>query len=75
MCQSILSTATQTALDTKVGKVVGNQTGEIQENGASLGNSEIVETDGSGKFITASKNTAYNKVFAFKRHHLLVIYS
>lgn len=50
-------------LGTVANKDVGNQIGEIQENGAILGNSEIVETDAIGKFITVNKNTAYNKNF------------
>lgn len=50
-------------LGTTSDKDVGNQAGEIQENGATLGSSEIVETDATGKIITASKNTAYNKNF------------
>jgi hypothetical protein len=44
-------------------KDVGTAVGNIQENGAILGNSEIVETDATGKFITVSKNTAYNQDF------------
>lgn len=50
-------------LGTVSSKNVGNQTGQIQENGAILWNSEIVETDATGKFITAAKNTAFNKNF------------
>ena len=44
-------------------KDVGTALGNIQENGAILGNSQTVETDGTGKFITAAKNTAYNANF------------
>lgn len=44
-------------------KDVGTAIGNIQENGAILGNSQTVETDATGKFITAAKNTAYNKDF------------
>jgi len=44
-------------------KDVGTAVGDIQENGAILGNSETVETDATGKFITAGKNTAYNGNF------------
>jgi hypothetical protein len=51
------------AIGTVSGKDVGIAAGNIQENGANLGNSETVETDATGKFITASKNTAYNKDF------------
>lgn len=50
-------------LGTVASKNVGNQIGEVQENGAILGNLEIVETDAIGKLITVSKNTAYNKNF------------
>ena len=50
-------------LGTVVSKDVGTAIGNIQENGAVLGNSAIVETDATGKFITTSKNTAYNKHF------------
>lgn len=50
-------------LGTVASKNVGTAIGNIQENGAILANSAIVETDGTGKFITVSKNTAYNKNF------------
>ena len=50
-------------LGTVASKDVGTAVGNIQENGAILGNSQIVETDATGKFITTSKNTAYNKNF------------
>ena len=50
-------------LGTVVSKDVGTAIGNIQENGAVLGNSAIVETDATGKFITTTKNTAYNKHF------------
>jgi len=50
-------------LGTVASKDVGNAIGNIQENGAVLGNSAIVETDTTGKFITTSKNTAYNANF------------
>jgi len=50
-------------LGTVANKDVGNQIGEIQENGDTLGSLEIVETNAIGKFITATKNTAYNKNF------------
>lgn len=42
---------------------VGDLAGEVQANGADLGASHIVETDGAKKFITAAKNTAFNKDF------------
>lgn len=44
-------------------KTVGNASGNLQENGASLGNTQTVETDGTGKFISSAKGTAYNKEF------------
>ncbi len=44
-------------------KDVGTAIGNIQENGAVLGNLQTVETDAAGKFITVAKNTAYNKDF------------
>jgi hypothetical protein len=50
-------------LGTASGKNVGTAIGDIQENGAALGNSQTVETDATGKFITAAKNTAYNANF------------
>lgn len=50
-------------LGTASSKNVGTAVGNIQENGANLGNSQTVETDGAGKFITATKNTAYNANF------------
>ena len=51
------------ALGTASSKDVGTAVGNLQENGAILNNSQTVETDATGKFITASKNTAYNKDF------------
>lgn len=42
---------------------IGDQAGNVQENGAALNATEIVETDGAKKFITAAKGTAYNKAF------------
>ena len=50
-------------LGTVASKNVGTAIGNIQENGGILGNAEIVETTATGKFITASKNTAYNQNF------------
>ena len=50
-------------LGTASGKDVGTAIGNIQENGAALGNSQTVETDSAGKFITTAKNTAYNANF------------
>jgi len=50
-------------LGTVASKNVGTAIGDIQENGAILGNSQTVETDASGKIITAVKNDAYNKSF------------
>jgi len=44
-------------------KDIGTAIGNIQENGAILGNSQTVETDATGKFITVAKNDAYNKNF------------
>ncbi len=44
---------------------IGDGVDEVQQNGAALNASEIVETDGAKKFITAAKNTAYNKAFGF----------
>jgi hypothetical protein len=40
---------------------IGPLTGEVPQNGADLGASQIVETNGSNKLITAPKNTGYNK--------------
>ena len=51
------------ALGTASSKDVGTAAGNLQENGAVLNNSQTVETDATGKFITASKNTAYNANF------------
>lgn len=51
------------ALGTASTKDVGTAVGKIQENGAILGNSQTVETDSTGKFITVAKNTAYNANF------------
>lgn len=50
-------------LGTVASKNVGTAIGNIQENGAILGNSQTVETDATGKIITAAKNDAYNKSF------------
>jgi hypothetical protein len=50
-------------LGTASSKDVGTAIGNVQENGAILANSQTVETDAAGKFITAPKNTAYNKNF------------
>jgi hypothetical protein len=50
-------------LGTASTKDVGTAIGNLQENGAALGNSQTVETDATGKFITAAKNTAYNANF------------
>jgi len=41
----------------------GSSAGQIPDIATSLGASEIVETDGSSKLITAAKGTAYNKAF------------
>lgn len=51
------------ALGTASSKNVGTAIGDIQENGAILGNLQTVETDSTGKLITAAKNTAYNANF------------
>ena len=51
------------SLGTASSKNVGTDAGNLQENGAILGNSQTVETDGTGKFITVAKNTAYNANF------------
>jgi hypothetical protein len=50
-------------LGTVASKNVGTAIGNIQENGANLGNSQTVETDATGKYITVAKNDAYNKSF------------
>jgi len=50
-------------LGTVASKNVGTAIGNIQENGAILGNSQTVETDATGKYITVAKNDAYNKSF------------
>ena len=50
-------------LGTASSKNVGTAIGDVQENGAILGNSQTVETDATGKFITDAKNTAYNANF------------
>lgn len=42
---------------------IGGLVDNVQQNGGTLGVSEIVETNLSGKFITAPKATAYNKNF------------
>ena len=47
-------------LGTVASKDVGTGIGNIQENGAILGNLEIVETDENGKFTTVAKATGYN---------------
>jgi microcystin-dependent protein len=47
-------------LGTVASKDVGTGIGNIQENGAILGNLEIVETDENGKFKTVAKATGYN---------------
>ena len=46
-----------------VNKDVGNQAGNVQINGAAIGNNEVLETDSTGKLITATKKTAYNTDF------------
>ena len=48
---------------TVISKDVGTAIGNIQENGAILGNSQTVETDATGKIKTAAKATGYNKDF------------
>jgi len=50
-------------LGTVASKNVGTAIGNIQENGAVLVSLETVETDASGKFITVTKNDAYNQTF------------
>jgi microcystin-dependent protein len=55
--------ANKPTLGTASSKDVGTATGNIQENGAILGNLQTVETDATGKFITVGKNTAYNANF------------
>lgn len=55
--------ANKPTLGTASTKNVGTATGDLQENGAILGNSQTVETDATGKFITVAKNTAYNANF------------
>ncbi len=51
------------ALGTASSKDVGTAVGNVQENGAVLANLQTLETDATGKFITAAKNTAYNANF------------
>lgn len=41
----------------------GPTVGDVVEIGVDLGNNQIVETNASGKLITAAKATAYNKAF------------
>lgn len=56
-----LPTTTWTLFQTNM--TIGDLLGNVQENGANLNASEIVETNGLKKFITAVKNGAYNKAF------------
>jgi hypothetical protein len=49
--------------NTAFNKNFGTATTDIAAIGATLGNSQVVETDGTGKLITAAKGTAYNKAF------------
>ncbi len=48
---------------TAAAKNVGTASGNIVENGGTLGNSQTIETDGTGKLVTAAKAAAYNKAF------------
>src|SRR5690606_20040213 len=41
----------------------GPELNNVPKNGAALGNSEVVETDGSGNLKSVAKGTAYNKNF------------
>jgi hypothetical protein len=50
-------------LGTSSEKDIGNEAGEIAENGSTLGSLKIVETDSQSKLISSDKNTAFNKSF------------
>jgi len=49
--------------NTAFNKDFGTGTANVPAIGATLGNSQVVETNASGALITAAKNSAYNKVF------------
>lgn len=49
--------------NTAFNKNFGTAAGDIAAIGSTLGNTQIVETNGTGQLISAIKNTAYNKDF------------
>lgn len=55
--------ATNIDVINQVNITVGDLTGHVQSNGANLGINQIVETDGTKKFISVAKNNAYNKSY------------
>jgi len=48
------------SLGSAAAKTVGDASGNLQENGAALGASQTVETDGNKKLISAAKQSGYN---------------
>lgn len=52
---------------------VGTTTDKIPQNGATLGNSQVVLTNASGKLITETKNTGHNKTLGTGAGNLLEI--
>jgi N-acetylneuraminic acid mutarotase len=51
---------TKLVLGTAAEKATGTASGSVSLNGSTMGNSKVVETDGSGSLITATKATGYN---------------
>jgi hypothetical protein len=49
------------SLGTAAAKTVGDGSGDLQENGAALGASQVVETDANKKLVSEAKATGFNK--------------